>query len=118
MAVTDDLEQLAQQDVVYLTRSGFGPTIVYRGRLHRALSGDWVFNTSVGQNGVVGILLGGVNNDWSSSESPQAGQMVQILYPAPSYPPRPAIAGGQRQDCHETVIRPGPHSCPFAHRTG
>jgi hypothetical protein len=86
MAVTDDLEQLAQQDVVYLTRSGFGPTVVYRGRLHQALSGDWVFNTSVGQNGVVGILLGGVDGSWSSNESPQAGQMVQILYPTPVGP--------------------------------
>jgi hypothetical protein len=57
MALTDDLNRLAAQDVVYLTRrfsglsgnSGLpigGSTEVFRGRLRQALNGDWVFNAS------------------------------------------------------------------------
>jgi hypothetical protein len=29
-----------------------------------------------------------------------------------------ARAGGQSHGIHVTVIRPGPHSCPLAHRCG
>jgi hypothetical protein len=85
MALTDDLNRLAAQDVVYLTRtlsvpdgSRGGSTEVFRGRLRQALNGDWVFNASTGQNGVVGFMLGGVNNYWSSSESPASGLQVTI----------------------------------------
>jgi hypothetical protein len=61
MALPDDLNELAQQEVVYLTRyiagTGQGSTTIFRGRLHQALSSNWVFNTSIGHNGVVGIDL-------------------------------------------------------------
>jgi len=31
---------------------------------------------------------------------------------------RAACAGGQSHSIHETMILPGPHSCPFWHRSG
>jgi hypothetical protein len=88
MALTDDLNKLAAQDVVYLTRTFSAPGSggqqaqqsieVFRGRLRQALNGDWVFNASTGQNGVVGFILGAVGNSWNSSESPAAGLQVTI----------------------------------------
>ena len=86
MALPDDLKQLAQQDVIYLTTiiqvDGALPlpTTVYRGRLHQALSGNWVFNTSTGQNGVAGIDLGPQTPEWSSAETPAGGLQVTITY--------------------------------------
>jgi hypothetical protein len=59
MALADDLNRLAAQDVVYLMRSfAGGSTEVFRGRLRQALNGNWVFNAFAGQNGVVGFDLG------------------------------------------------------------
>ena len=87
MALADDLNKLAAQDVVYLTRTfsvslgGAGSTEVFRGRLRQALNGDWVFNASTGQNGVVGFMLGGVGeNSWGSSESPASGLRITITF--------------------------------------
>ena len=93
MAVIDDLKKLAAEDVVYLTRQILGasageantpeapstfPREVWRGRLHQALSGNWVFNAHTGQNGVVGFVLGAVDPYWGSSESPAEGIAVTI----------------------------------------
>jgi|SRR5262249_46969188 len=92
MAVPDDLNRLAAQDVVYLTRRFSGQagnsglpiassTEVFKGRLRQALNGDWVFNAFTGQNGVVGFVLGtvgSVNPLWNSSESPASGLQVTI----------------------------------------
>jgi hypothetical protein len=87
MAVIDDLNRLAQQDVAYLTRILIGSrggedfpgkTIIFRGRLRQALNGNWVFNTSTGQNGVAGIILGPVQDNWSSSESPAVGLQITV----------------------------------------
>ena len=85
MAVPDDLKQLAQLDVAYLSTTVLaepfgGPTIIYRGRLHQALSGNWVFNTSTGQNGVAGIVLGTPGGNWVSGEDPQSGLQITISY--------------------------------------
>ena len=87
MALPDDLNNLAQQDVIYLTttvRADNDPTIlpttIYRGRLHQALSGNWVFNTSTGQNGVAGIDLGPQTASWSSAETPAGGLQITINY--------------------------------------
>jgi len=98
MALTDDLNKLAAQDVVYLTRTstlivpglGAGPAVngsteVFRGRLRQALNGDWVFNASTGQNGVVGFILGAVGgqSSWSSSESPATGLQITVTFAFP-----------------------------------
>ena len=90
MAVSDDLNRLAAQDVVYLTRTillgSGGATEVFRGRLRQALNGNWVFDASTGQNGVVGFDLGhhpGRMSSWSSSESPTTGIQVFISHEAP-----------------------------------
>jgi hypothetical protein len=84
MALLDDLNHLAQQDVVYLTKmltGAFpGSTTIYRGRLHQALSGNWVFNTSTGQNGVAGINLGAAEGNWASDETPAGGIKITISY--------------------------------------
>jgi hypothetical protein len=93
MALADDLNKLATQDVVYLTRTfsgmgiqgpqGHGSTEVFRGRLRQALNGDWVFNASTGQNGVVGFVIGSINqNSWISSESPASGLQVTVTFNA------------------------------------
>jgi hypothetical protein len=86
MALSDDLNQLAQQEVVYLSRillatgtgGGTGSTTIFRGRLHQALNGNWVFNTSTGQNGVAGIDLGQLGPNWSSSNTPAGGLLINI----------------------------------------
>ena len=83
MAVSDDLNRLAAQDVVYLMRNTFGGGIasareVFRGRLRQSLDGEWIFTTFMGQNGVVGFILGGTNANWASSESPAGGIQVVI----------------------------------------
>jgi hypothetical protein len=83
LAVTDDLQRLSQQDVVYLMRffecaGAPSTTEVLRGRVRQALDGTRVFNASIGQNGVVGVVLGAVDNSWGSSESPQYGLTVSI----------------------------------------
>jgi hypothetical protein len=83
MAVSDDLNRLAAQDVVYFLRYTYGggpPSAreVFRGRLRQSLTSQWVFNASTGQNGVVGFILGGVGPTWSSSESPSSGIQVTI----------------------------------------
>ena len=88
MALTDDLHKLAAQDVVYLTRTfsqpdrgPSGPTQVFRGRLREALNGEWVFNASTGQNGVVGFMLGSADPlTWRSDESPATGLQVTITF--------------------------------------
>jgi hypothetical protein len=86
MALPDDLNRFAQFDVAYLTL-GIGrlgvevqtsSTIVFRGRLHQALSGNWVFNTSTGQNGVAGIILGTPGGNWTSVETPAGGLQITI----------------------------------------
>ena len=85
MALPDDLNRFAQLDVAYLTIA-ISPlateipasTIIFRGRLHQALSGNWVFNTSTGQNGVAGIILGTPGGNWTSVETPAGGLQITI----------------------------------------
>ena len=92
MAVADDLNRLATQDVVYLSRSIFGvdgtstARQVFRGRLRQALSGSWVFNAFTGQNGVVGFDLGVMMPNWNSVETPYAGIGVTITNTLSSTP--------------------------------
>jgi hypothetical protein len=88
MAVSDDLNRLAAQDVVYLRRyMAGGVAEVFRGRLRQALNGEWVFNAFTGQNGVVGFILGlPQSQTWTSSESPSSGIQVTISLPVYSAP--------------------------------
>ena len=47
------------------------------------------------------------------------GTTASQYRPMPDGPGVPAaMAGGQSQIGHDTVISPGPHSCPLAHRSG
>jgi hypothetical protein len=85
MAVQDDLKRLAAEDILYLSHSWSvsftppGPTAFwYRGRLRQASDGSWVFQTFTGEEGVYGITMGSVGNNWSSSESPTTGLVVTI----------------------------------------
>jgi len=95
MAVADDLKQLSAEEVLYLTLTRWavpppdlnlgqgvmlaqGPMVVYRGRLRQALSGNWVFDTSVGTNGVTALLLGAVAGTWASTDTPAGGLHVTI----------------------------------------
>ena len=90
MALSDDLNRLAAEDVVYLRKAvPGGPAEVFRGRLRQAGNGNWLFKTSTGQNGVIGFELGqvGAMSNWSSSESPNAGIQVFISYLVPPADP-------------------------------
>jgi hypothetical protein len=85
VAVIDDLKRLAAEDMVYATRvvgalpsPGAGATEVFRGRLRQAANGDWVLTTFLGQNGVVGLVLGQPGDGWTSSESPAGGLSIRI----------------------------------------
>ena len=84
MAVNDDLNRLAQDAVVYLTQQltgqSSGSMVVYRGRLHQALTGNWVFNTSVGTNGVAAIILGPESGTWNSNDGPAGGIVVTVNF--------------------------------------
>ena len=82
MALDDDVRRLAAEEPLYLTHTasagaadpgGVGHRVVYRGRLRQALNGNWVFDTSTGSSGVVGILLGPETAMWSSQEAPGMG---------------------------------------------
>jgi hypothetical protein len=49
----------------------------------------------------------------------QPGDASQYTARCPGGPPlQAATAGAQSQIDQDAVIRPGPHSCPFAHRSG
>ena len=48
----------------------------------------------------------------------QPGDASQYTTMCPGPCSRTAAAGPQPHGIHETVIRPGPHSCPLAHRSG
>jgi hypothetical protein len=51
----------------------------------------------------------------------QPGAALQNTAMCPAGPPArswKARAGGQSHSTQDTVIRPGPHSCPFWHRSG
>jgi hypothetical protein len=94
MAVADDLRSLATEDVVYLTKQiGFPygaaqPQLeVFKGRLRQTAQGEWVFTSFTGQSGVVGLILGPAQGDWSSSQPP--GQGIEVLIPvvAVHFPP-------------------------------
>ena len=89
MALLDDLQGLAAEDVVYLSRSiqdvggptsGGGISSVYRGRLRQGTDGGWVFSTFTGQNGLVGFVLGqpGQNGDWNSTPTTSGNATVSI----------------------------------------
>jgi hypothetical protein len=91
MAVIDDLNRLAAQDVVYLAKTLSGGAVqapgfsteVFRGRVRQALDGNWVFNASTGQNGVVGFMLGSTGqNLWTSSDLPASGLQVTVQFGA------------------------------------
>jgi hypothetical protein len=62
------------------------PQFVYRGRIRQALDGSWVFITSVGQNGVIAIMLGPEQDAWSSAETPASGLQVTASFVALSVP--------------------------------
>jgi hypothetical protein len=94
MALNDDLKTLANQDVLYLTWTltpvvetslpdpgPLPPLLVYRGRLRQAISGNWIFDSSTGVSGAIGLLLGAENISWLSSESPAAGLQLTISWP-------------------------------------
>jgi hypothetical protein len=87
MAVADDLRTLATEDVVYLTKQiGIAPQPtappsqleVFKGRLRQTGQGEWVFTSFTGQSGLVGLTLGTVQPDWTSSETPSQGLEVRI----------------------------------------
>ena len=101
MPVGDDLRKLAAEDVAYLTyRTSYTlaaptaavptgvivtPAVVYRGRLRQAINGDWVFITSIGQNGVVAIVLGPAQDPWMSTEAPFSGLQVMAQAGTPPF---------------------------------
>jgi hypothetical protein len=60
-----------------------------------------------------GSWRGRYHTDWHLGAALQNTAMCPA---AP--PPDAACAAGQSHNTQDTVIRPGPHSCPFWHRSG
>jgi hypothetical protein len=55
---------------------------------------------------------------YHTDRQPGAALQNTAICPAGAPGVRAASAAGQSHIDHDTVIRPGPHSCPFAHRSG
>jgi hypothetical protein len=54
---------------------------------------------------------------YHTDRQPGAALQNTAICPA-APPPAAARAAGQSHSTHDTVISPGPHSCPFWHRSG
>jgi len=106
MAVADDLNRLTQDAVVYLTQQltgqSSGSMVVYRGRLHQALTGNWVFNTSLGTNGVSGIVLDPNQGAWDTNDTPGGIEVTAVYGIFHGGPPDPN-AGGVVPSLVETI---------------
>jgi hypothetical protein len=55
---------------------------------------------------------------YHTDRHPGAALQNTAICPAGPARSRAAKAGGQSHSTQDTVIRPGPHSCPFWHRSG
>jgi len=62
---------------------------------------------------VPGSCLGRYHTDRQPSD-----RHMTIRWPQARRSGYAALTGAQSQRTHDTKIRPGPHSCPFAHRSG
>jgi hypothetical protein len=58
-----------------------------------------------------------VSGRYYTGRQPGAALQNTAICPA-ALPPDAARANGQSHSTHDTVIRPGPHSCPFSHACG
>jgi hypothetical protein len=92
MAAIDDVRRLSQLDfmflgVVYTTtgvQGGGSATVWHKGRVQQANDGSFIFR-SISQDGtVVGVQLGQIGPQWTSSETVPAGIQVQIAVAASS----------------------------------
>jgi hypothetical protein len=86
MAVIDDLRRLMQLDFMFLgitystltAGGGASATVWHKGRVQQANDGSFIFR-SISQDGtVVGVQLGQVTGQWTSTETVPAGIQVQI----------------------------------------
>jgi len=59
----------------------------------------------------------GTPGRYHTDRQPGAALQNTAMCPA-APPPDAACAAGQSHSTHDTVISPGPHSCPFWHRSG
>ena len=90
MAVQDDVRRLSQMDSIFLgiaiSMNPTSPmTTWYKGRLQQANDGAWIFRSISSDGTIVGTQLGIITNAWTSSETPNAGLVVSILF-APQAP--------------------------------
>jgi hypothetical protein len=93
MAVIDDLRRLMQLDFMFLgiAYSAIVPhsidpvaSVWHKGRIQQANDGSFIFR-SISQDGtVVGVQLGRVGNNWTSSETVAGGINIQILVGDPT----------------------------------
>ena len=116
MAVADDLNRLTQDAVVYLTQQltgnslygqepgmlNPGSKVVYRGRLRQAINGNWVFNTSLGTNGVSGVVLDPNQGAWNTNDTPGGIEVTAVYGIFHGGPPDPN-AGGVVPGLVETI---------------
>ena len=95
MAVQDDLRRLTQLDSILLGWATYnvGATVVvwYKGRLLQANDATWLFRSISGDGTIVGFQLGGQGQNWTSSENPGTGIIVQIPISIPQPAPTPAL---------------------------
>ena len=64
-----------------------------------------------------GKTCGSCRGRYQTDRQPGAALQNTAMCPA-APPPEAAFAAGQSHGTYDTVIRPGPHSCPFWQRSG
>jgi hypothetical protein len=83
MAVLDDVRRLSQLDFMFLgqqfanSQLNTQQTTWHKGRLQQANDGNWIFRSISSDGTVIGVQLGPVTGNWSSSES--IGTGIQVL---------------------------------------
>src|ERR1700716_3723239 len=95
----DDVRRLTQMPSIYLSQGFIGtdqsvPRHLFlppysfwlKGRLQQANDGNWIFRSISLDGTVVGFQLGPVNSAWNSSETPNAGLIVQFMLQIPATP--------------------------------
>src|SRR5208283_5309757 len=84
MAVIDDVRRLSQLDFIFLGQqftnsvANAQQTTWYKGRLQQANDGAWIFRSISTDGTVVGVQLGSVTGNWTSSE--RIGGGIQVQY--------------------------------------
>lgn len=83
MAVIDDVRRLMQLDFLFLgvaySSTSATQTVWHKGRVQQANDGTFLFRSISPDGTIVGVQLGNVTGQWSSTESVGGGISIQIV---------------------------------------